>query len=73
MQEYRAGGRSPIPPDATAPANDVERYSVEFSSGLIGEQYGVYARLSRIRSRGYRDLTWSDLPSCSATFGSVRA
>mgnify|MGYP003853501281 FL=1 len=63
MQEYRAGGRSPIPPDATAPANDVERYSVEFSSGLIGEQYGVYARLSRIRSRGYRDLTWSDLPS----------
>ncbi|RMF34546.1 MAG: hypothetical protein D6747_04585, partial [Chlorobiota bacterium] len=63
MQEYRAGERSPIPPDATAPANDVERYSLEFSSGLIGDHYGVYARLSRIRSRGYRDLTWSDLPS----------
>lgn len=63
VQEYRAGGRSPIPPDATAPANDVERVGVEFSSGLIAGQYGVYARLSRIRSRGYRDYTWSDLPS----------
>lgn len=63
MQEYRAGGRSPIPPDATAPANDVERVSLEFSSGPIGDHYGVYGRLSRIRSRGYRDLTWSDLPS----------
>lgn len=63
VQEYRAGGRNQVPPDVTAPANDVERYSVEFSSGLIGEQYGVYARLSRIRSRGYRDIAWTDLPS----------
>ncbi len=63
VQEFSAGGRSPVPPDQPAPANDVERYSVEFSSGLIGGQYGVYARLSRIRSRGYRDYTWSDLPS----------
>lgn len=63
VQEYRAGGRSPIPPDVTAPANDLERYSLEFSSGVIDQHYGVYARLSRIRSRGYRDLTWSDLPS----------
>jgi iron complex outermembrane receptor protein len=62
-QEYRTGGRSVVSPDVGAPANDVERYSVEFSSGLIGEHYGVYARLSRIRSRGYRDYTWTDLPS----------
>ncbi|MCX7930760.1 MAG: TonB-dependent receptor [Chlorobi bacterium] len=63
VQEFSGGGRSVAPPDQTAPANDVERYSVEFSSGLVGGQYGVYARLSRIRSRGYRDYTWTDLPS----------
>lgn len=63
VQEFRAGGRSPVPPDQSAPANDVERYSVECSSGLVGEHYGIYARLSRIRSRGYRDYTWTDLPS----------
>ncbi|MDW8272238.1 MAG: TonB-dependent receptor [Bacteroidota bacterium] len=63
VQEFRGGGRSAVPPDETAPANDVERLNVEFSSGLFAQHYGVYARLSRIRSRGYRDYTWSDLPS----------
>lgn len=37
--------------------------SLEVSSGLIGEKYALYARVSSMQSRGYRDLSWAQLQS----------
>jgi iron complex outermembrane receptor protein len=34
------------------------KYSASFSSGLIDNQYSVYAKLGQILSSGYKDLTW---------------
>jgi iron complex outermembrane receptor protein len=38
------------------------KFSAEISSGLV-DKYAVYARLSRINSNGYRNLSWAELNS----------
>lgn len=42
---------------------NTRKYSVVVNSGLVGEQYQLYGRLSRIRSDGYRDHSWTDFSS----------
>ncbi len=42
---------------------NTRKYSVSANSGLIGERYAVQARLSKIRSDGYRERSWSDFSS----------
>lgn len=37
-----------------------QRYSLEYSSGLVGEEYGFYGKFTKIKSDGYRNLSWSD-------------
>ena len=37
-----------------------KRYSLEFSSGPINEEYGLYGKFTKINTDGYRDLSWSD-------------
>lgn len=37
---------------------NTRKYSVSFSSGLIGEKYSFNARLSQILSSGYREKSW---------------
>lgn len=39
---------------------DTQRYSVGVNSGLINKRYIVFGRLSRLKSAGYRDQSWSD-------------
>lgn len=39
------------------------KQSASFSSGLIDEKYSIYAKLSHIRSSGYRDGAWVDFKS----------
>ncbi|MEJ2104849.1 MAG: TonB-dependent receptor, partial [Ignavibacteriaceae bacterium] len=34
------------------------KYSAAYSSGLIDNKYSIYAKLGRILSSGYRELTW---------------
>jgi iron complex outermembrane recepter protein len=38
---------------------NTRKYSASFNSGLISDQYSVSAKLSRINSSGYRDLSWA--------------
>jgi iron complex outermembrane receptor protein len=38
---------------------NTRKYSVAFSSGLIGNKYSFYAKLSQILSSGYRQLSWA--------------
>lgn len=38
------------------------RYAIEYSSGLV-ENYAFYAKLGRINSFGYRDVSWANLNS----------
>jgi len=42
---------------------NTKKYSASFSSGLIGNKYSVYAKLSQILSDGYRDKSWSKFNS----------
>ncbi|MBX3008261.1 MAG: TonB-dependent receptor [Melioribacteraceae bacterium] len=42
---------------------NTRKYSASVSSGLIDQKYSVYAKLSKIMSSGYRDLSWSNLNS----------
>ena len=42
---------------------NTRRYSVAVNSGLVGEKYQFYGRLSRILSDGYRMNSWTDF-SC---------
>jgi len=42
---------------------NVSKYSMQVSSGLIDNKYAVYGRLSRINSDGYRDYSWAKLNS----------
>lgn len=42
---------------------NTRKYSVSISSGLVGERYEVYGRLSSIKSDGYRDQSWTDFSS----------
>lgn len=37
-----------------------KRFAAEFSSGDAGNGYGYYGKFSRIKTDGYRDLSWSD-------------
>src|SRR5690606_6907975 len=36
------------------------RYSMEFSSGMINNEYGFYGKFAKTKTDGYRDLSWSD-------------
>ena len=40
-----------------------KKYSAAFSSGLIDNKYSVYAKLGKIKSSGYKNLTWVDYNS----------
>ncbi|MCX6133216.1 MAG: TonB-dependent receptor [Ignavibacteriales bacterium] len=42
---------------------NTRRYSVSVNSGLVGEKYQFYGRLSRILSDGYRMNSWTDFSS----------
>lgn len=42
---------------------NTRKYSVAVQSGLVGEQYQIYGRLSRILSDGYRENSWTDFSS----------
>ncbi|HCV43434.1 MAG TPA: hypothetical protein DGH68_08105, partial [Bacteroidetes bacterium] len=42
---------------------NVQKYGVAVNSGLVGDRYMFYARLSKIRSEGYRSLSHVDLSS----------
>jgi len=42
---------------------NTRKYSVVVNSGLVGERYQLYGRLSRIRSDGYREQAWTDFSS----------
>ena len=39
------------------------KYSVSFSSGLIDNQYSVYAKLGQILSSGYKEQSWINFKS----------
>jgi len=41
-------------------AYNTRKYSVSFSSGLIGGKYSIYTKLSKTLSSGYRDNSWTD-------------
>ena len=36
------------------------KFSLEYSSGLMDNGFGLYAKYSKLYSDGYRDLSWSD-------------
>jgi iron complex outermembrane receptor protein len=42
---------------------NTRKYSVAINSGLVGEKYQLYGRLSRIQSDGYRERSWTDFSS----------
>ncbi|HNW58279.1 MAG TPA: TonB-dependent receptor [bacterium] len=42
---------------------NTRKYGLTASSGLVGERYAIYGRLSRISSDGYRDNSWVKLGS----------
>lgn len=37
-----------------------QRYSIEYSSGLLKNDFALYGKASRIKTDGYRDLSWSE-------------
>ena len=37
-----------------------KRYSLEYSSGLTNSGFGFYGKLTKTKTDGYRDLSWSD-------------
>jgi len=43
---------------AAAGSYNTRKYSASFSSGLINKKYSVFAKLSQIRSSGYRLSSW---------------
>lgn len=46
--------------EAGSGSYNTQRYSVGINSGLIDNKYIVFGRLSRLKSSGYRDQSWSD-------------
>lgn len=42
---------------------NTKKYSAAFSSGVIKNQYSIYAKLSHIHSSGYRNSSWSKFNS----------
>jgi len=55
---------------AGAGSYNTQRYSIGTSSGLISDRYVLYGRLSKLKSSGYRENSWSDFNSYF--FGAVR-
>lgn len=56
--------------EAGSGSYNTQRYSLAANSGIVGNRYSFYGRLSRLKSSGYRDQSWSDF---SAYFlGAVR-
>lgn len=49
--------------DASLGSFNTRKYSASFSSGLIGNKYSVYAKISQTLSDGYRDKNWIDFRS----------
>ncbi len=54
-QSYQAGEGKTVP--------NVSKFAFDFSSGLIDTSYAIAARISRINSRGYRNLSDATLNS----------
>ncbi len=48
---------------ATLGSYNTRKYSAVFSSGLVNRKYSVYAKLSKILSSGYRNLSWVNFNS----------
>jgi iron complex outermembrane receptor protein len=42
---------------------NTRKNSVSINSGLVGDRYELYGRISRIQSDGYRNLSWTDFSS----------
>ena len=42
---------------------NTQRYSIGTSSGLVGDRYVLYGRVSRLTSSGYRENAWSTFDS----------
>ena len=42
---------------------NTRKYSAKFASGLIGDKYSIYAKLSKTLSDGYRENSWVDFNS----------
>ncbi len=42
---------------------NTRRFNLAASSGLIDNKYSIYAKLGKIKSSGYRDLSWVDFNS----------
>jgi len=41
-------------------AFDTQRYTLEANTGLLADRYVVFGRLSRLRSDGYRNWSWTE-------------
>ncbi|PKL83187.1 MAG: TonB-dependent receptor [Ignavibacteriae bacterium HGW-Ignavibacteriae-3] len=42
---------------------NTRKYSIQLASGLVGEKYSFYTKLSQTLSSGYRNSSWSDFKS----------
>ncbi|HWP82376.1 MAG TPA: TonB-dependent receptor [Bacteroidota bacterium] len=49
--------------EAGAGSYNTQRYSVAIGSGLVEDRYVLFGRLSRLKSSGYREQSWSDFSS----------
>jgi iron complex outermembrane recepter protein len=56
--------------DAGGGSYNTRRYAASFTSGLVDNRYAFHARISSIRSDGYRDLSWTEFSSFF--FGAIR-
>lgn len=50
---------------------DSKRFSAEFSSGLMKNGFALYAKIGKIKTDGYRDLSWSDNWSYFVSAGKI--
>ncbi|MDD5360547.1 MAG: TonB-dependent receptor [Ignavibacteria bacterium] len=48
-----------------------KRFSLEYSSGLTKNKFGIYGKLSKTSTDGYRNLSWSDLWSYFLSAGKI--
>ena len=48
-----------------------KRFALEFASGDAGNGYGFYGKFARLKTDGYRDLSWSDHWSYFLSAGKV--
>jgi len=56
--------------DAGGGSYNTRRYAASFASGLVDNRYAFHARISSIRSDGYRERAWTDFSSFF--FGAIR-